>query len=61
MQSPAEKAKIKVTVEDKLVSEQLGVTNVDEVVKESSKVTQVSDDLDLEQASEFDFLAYLEQ
>ena len=42
------------------MSSQLGVANVEEVVKESSKVAEVEDDVDLELASEFDFLAYLE-
>ena len=48
------------TVEDGLISAQLGVTNVEEVVSESSKVAQVAADQDLEQEYEFDFLAWLE-
>ena len=49
-----------VTAEDELISGELGISNVEEVVKESGKVAEIADDLDLEEASQFDFLAYLE-
>ena len=50
-----------VTKEDEAVAAELGVTEVEAVIKESSKVTEVADDLDLEEASKFNFLAYLEK
>ena len=49
-----------VTAEDAAISSELGISNVEEVVKESSKVAEIADDLDLEEAAQFDWLAYLE-